>query len=49
MNGLTWPKPTLEDCLLVETVDLDTLGNFIMRLGQSGAPFDWSTLLPWTF
>ena len=31
----------------VETIDLDTLSNFIMRLGASGAPIDWSTTLPW--
>jgi hypothetical protein len=31
----------------VETIDLDTLGNFIFRLGASGAPIDWETSLPW--
>ncbi len=31
----------------VETIDLDTLGNFIFRMGASGAPIDWETTLPW--
>lgn len=47
LNGFTGPQPTLHHGT-VETIDLDTLGNYIMRLGQSGAPIDWSTVLPWT-
>lgn len=31
----------------VETIDLDTLGNFINRIGRAGAPIDWETALPW--
>ncbi len=31
----------------VETIDLDTLGNFINRIGRAGAPVDWETALPW--
>lgn len=46
LNGFTWPMPTLKHGQ-VETVDLDTLGNYIMRLGQSQAPIDWETVLPW--
>jgi hypothetical protein len=46
LNGFKGPRPKL--CHgQVETIDLDTLGNYIMRLGQSGAPIDWSTILPW--
>lgn len=46
LNGFTGPRPKL--CHgQVETIDLDTLGNYIMRLGQSGAPIDWETVLPW--
>jgi hypothetical protein len=30
-----------------ETIDLDTLGNFINRIGRAGAPIDWETALPW--
>jgi hypothetical protein len=30
-----------------ETIDLDTLGNFINNIGRAGAPIDWSTALPW--
>lgn len=44
-NGFTMPMPKLAHGA-VETIDLDTLGNFIMRLGQSGAPIDWETVLP---
>ncbi len=47
LNGFTTPHPTLAHGS-VETIDLDTLGNFIMRLGQSGAPIDWETVLPET-
>jgi hypothetical protein len=46
LNGFTMPQPSLAHGA-VETVDLDTLGNYIMRLGQSGAPIDWETVLPW--
>lgn len=46
LNGFPGPMPTL--CHgEVETIDLDTLGNYIMRLGNSGAPIDWETILPW--
>lgn len=46
LNGFKAKKPKL--CHgQVETIDLDTLGNYIMRLGQAGAPIDWSTILPW--
>jgi hypothetical protein len=31
----------------VETIDLDTLGNFVNRIGKVGAPIDWETTLPW--
>jgi hypothetical protein len=31
----------------VETIDLDTLGNFINRVGRAGAPIAWETTLPW--
>lgn len=46
LNGFTMPKPKL--CHgQVETIDLDTLGNYIMRLAQAQAPIDWETVLPW--
>ncbi len=46
LNGFTDPMPKL--CHgQVETIDLDTLGNFISRLGVSGAPIAWETALPW--
>jgi len=46
LNGFKGPRPKL--CHgQVETIDLDTLGSYIMRLGQSGAPIDWETVLPW--
>lgn len=47
LNGFTWPKPTLEHGA-VETTDLDTLGNYIMRLAQSEAPINWEQVLPFT-
>ena len=47
LNGFTMPRPSLAHGA-VETVDLDTLGNYIQRLGQSGAPIDWDTVLPWS-
>lgn len=31
----------------VELVDIDSLGNFINKIGMTGAPIDWSTTLPW--
>lgn len=46
LNQFKGPMPKLMHGA-VETVDLDTLGNYIMRLGQSGAPIDWETVLPW--
>ncbi len=46
VNAHKWPMPKLEHGT-VETVDLDTLGNYIMRLGQSGAPIDWEGVLPY--
>jgi phage gp29-like protein len=46
LNGWTDEMPKL--CHgAVETVDLDTLGNFINRIGRAGAPIDWATALPW--
>ena len=42
------PQPSLAHGA-VETIDLDTLGNYIMRLGQSaGRRSTWDTVLPWT-
>jgi len=46
LNGFTDPMPQLKHGA-VETIDLDTLGNFIFRMGASGAPIDWETTLPW--
>lgn len=31
----------------IETIDLDTLGNYINRIAKVGAPIDWETALPW--
>lgn len=31
----------------VETIDLDTLGNFLQRIGKTGAPIDWESTLPY--
>lgn len=31
----------------VETIDLDTLGNLLQRIGKTGAPIDWETTLPY--
>lgn len=46
LNGRTDEMPRL--CHgSVETIDLDTLGNFINRIGKAGAPIDWETALPW--
>jgi hypothetical protein len=45
LNRFTGPMPQL--CHgSVETIDLDTLGSYMMRLGQAGAPIDWGTALP---
>ena len=45
LNGRTDEMPKL--CHgSVETIDLDTLGNFINRIGRAGAPIDWETTLP---
>ena len=46
LNGFTWPQPKLVHGT-VETIDLDTLGNYLARLGQSGAPIDWTNVLEW--
>jgi hypothetical protein len=46
LNAFKGPMPKMQHGA-VETVDLDTLGNYIMRLGQSGAPIDWEAVLPW--
>lgn len=46
INGFKGPMPKLMHGA-VETVDLDTLGNYISRLGSSGAPIDWEAVLPW--
>ena len=46
INGFKGPMPKLMHGS-VETVDLDTLGNYIARLGNSGAPIDWEAVLPW--
>lgn len=46
LNNFKWEMPKL--CHgAVETIDLDTLGNFINRIGRAGAPIDWETALPW--
>ena len=46
LNGFTWPQPRLVHGA-VESIDLDTLGNFLMRLAQAQAPIDWSKTLDW--
>jgi hypothetical protein len=46
LNGRTDEMPKLCHSS-VETIDLDTLGNFINRIGRTGAPIDWETTLPW--
>lgn len=46
LNGRTDEMPKLKHGA-VETVDLDTLGGFIMNIGRAGAPIDWATALPW--
>lgn len=46
LNGFKDEMPTL--CHgSVETIDLDTFGNFLERLAKAGAPIDWSTALPY--
>ena len=46
LNGFKDPMPKM--CHgSVETIDLDTLGNYINRIAKVGAPIDWSTALPW--
>ena len=46
LNGFKDPMPKL--CHgSVETIDLDTLGNYVGRVAKAGAPIDWSTALPW--
>ena len=45
LNGFTDPAPKLCHSS-VETIDLDTLGNFINRIGRTGAPIQWETTLP---
>ena len=47
LNGFTWPQPKLVHGT-VESIDLDTLGNYLMRLAQGGAPIDWSNVLEWS-
>ena len=47
LNGFTWPQPKLVHGA-VESIDLDTLGNYLMRLSQGGAPIDWSNVLEWS-
>ncbi len=46
LNGFTSPQPKLVHGA-VESVDLDTLGNFLMRLAQAQAPIDWTNTLEW--
>jgi hypothetical protein len=46
LNGRKDPMPKLCHSS-VETIDLDTLGTFINKIGLAGAPIDWSTTLPW--
>jgi hypothetical protein len=46
INNFDWPMPKLRHGA-VESVDLDTLGNFLMRLAQAEAPIDWTTALNW--
>ncbi len=46
LNGFTWPQPKLVHGA-VESIDLDTLGNFLMRMAQAQAPIDWSKTLDW--
>lgn len=46
LNNFTTEQPKL--CHgSVESVDIDTLGNFLMRLSASEAPIDWETVLPY--
>ena len=47
LNGFSWPQPKLVHGT-VESIDLDTLGNYLMRLSQGGAPIDWSNVLEWS-
>ena len=47
LNGMDPEKMPRLKHGAVETIDLDTLGNFILRLGNSGAPIPWETTLPW--
>lgn len=46
LNGFKDEMPRLCHST-VETIDLDTIGNFINRIGRAGAPIDWETALPW--
>ncbi len=47
LNGMNMDKLPKLCHGQVETIDLDTLGNFVFRLGSSGAPIAWETALPW--
>lgn len=46
LNGFTTEMPEIKHGS-VDTIDLDTLGNYVMRLSGAGAPFEWSTTMPY--